>query len=56
MKYSNGRKIKCFNTFWDGKNPGTKSMIDIAKNKGIKVAIVRIDNANIKANKEKILK
>lgn len=42
--------------FWDGKSPGTKSMIEIAKNKGIKIAIVRIDNTNIKINKEKILK
>lgn len=32
--------------FQDGKSPGTKSMIDIAKNEGIKVAIVRIDNIN----------
>jgi hypothetical protein len=26
--------------FWDGKSRGTKSMIDIAKRKGLQVAIV----------------
>ena len=29
--------------FWDGKSPGTKSMIDIARRKGLQVAVVRYD-------------
>ena len=29
--------------FWDGKSPGTKSMIDLAKRKGLQIAIVRYD-------------
>jgi len=27
--------------FWDGKSKGTKSMIDLAKNKGIEIRIVK---------------
>ena len=29
--------------FWDGQSRGTKSMIDLAKRKGLQVAIVRYD-------------
>lgn len=29
--------------FWDGQSRGTKSMIDLAKRKGLQVAIVRFD-------------
>lgn len=29
--------------FWDGQSRGTKNMIDLAKSKGLKVAIVRYD-------------
>ena len=29
--------------FWDGQSHGTKSMIEIAKSKGLQVAIVRFD-------------
>lgn len=29
--------------FWDGKSPGTKSMIDLARRKGLQVAVVRYD-------------
>jgi hypothetical protein len=30
--------------FWDGKSRGTKNMIDIAKNKGLKVRIVNYES------------
>ena len=29
--------------FWDGQNRGTKSMIELAKRKGLQVAVVRYD-------------
>lgn len=29
--------------FWDGKSPGTKSMISLARRKGLQVAVVRYD-------------
>ena len=29
--------------FWDGQSRGTKSMIDLAKRKGLQVAVVRFD-------------
>ena len=29
--------------FWDGKSRGTKSMIEIARRKGLQVAVVRYD-------------
>lgn len=29
--------------FWDGQSRGTKSMIDLAKRKGLQVAVVRYD-------------
>lgn len=29
--------------FWDGQSPGTKSMIGLAKRKGLQVAVVRFD-------------
>lgn len=29
--------------FWDGQSKGTKSIIDLAKRKGLKVAVVRYD-------------
>ena len=32
--------------FWDGQSRGTKSMIDLAKRKGLQVAIVRYDLMN----------
>ena len=32
--------------FWDGQSRGTKSMIDLAKRKGLQVAVVRYDLMN----------
>ena len=29
--------------FWDGQSRGTKSMIDLAKRKGLQLAVVRYD-------------
>lgn len=33
--------------FWDGESRGTKSMIDIAKSKGLQIRIIRYDNRRI---------
>jgi hypothetical protein len=30
-------------TFWDGRSPGTKMMIDLAKRKGLKLRVIRYD-------------
>lgn len=38
--------------FWDGKSRGTRSMINLARDKGMTVAIVRFDKINI-CNNEK---